>query len=93
MVNLYPVHNRPPFSSPPSPSPPTHPPSPSPPPPQKESQHTLDELSESLHTVEKKMQTAANYFCEDAKKFKLEDLLKEILVFIQQFQSAAEVRG
>ena len=38
------------------------------------------------------MQMAANYFCEDAKQFKLEDLLKEILVFVQQFQSAAEVR-
>ena len=60
--------------------------------PLKESQHTLGELSANLHTVEKKMQLVANYFCEDAKKFKLEDLLKEILLFIQQFQSAAEVR-
>ena len=37
------------------------------------------------------MHSAAEYFCEDTKKFKLEDLLKEILLFVRQFQSATEV--
>ena len=37
------------------------------------------------------MKSVAEYFCEDTKKFKLEELLGEVLSFIRNFQTAAEV--
>ena len=57
-----------------------------------ESRKTLDELTASLEGVEKKMKVVAEYFCEDAKKFKLEELFSELLLFVRGFEGAVEVR-
>ena len=56
-----------------------------------EAKQTLDDFQGSLDTVKKKMTSAAEYFCQDASKFKLEELLKEILTFVNDYENAQKV--
>ena len=56
-----------------------------------EAHRGLDELSGSLKSIEKKTKEIAEYFCEDAKKFKIENLLSELLAFVSGFEAAVEV--
>ena len=51
----------------------------------------VDDLSSSLHSVEKQMKSTAEYFCEDTKKFQIDVLFNELLSFITQFGKALEV--
>ncbi len=57
-----------------------------------ESCETLDQLAVSLEVVDRKMAVVAEYFCEDANKFKLETLFEEIISFVRGFEGAVEVR-
>ena len=52
-----------------------------------EALHGLMEVTESLN------QQMANYFCEDGKKFKLEQCLSEINGFLAEFETAVKVGG
>ena len=56
-----------------------------------EAHQTLDDLQASLGSVSDKMKSAAVYFCQDASKFKLEDLLCELFTFVKDFTSAKKV--
>ena len=56
-----------------------------------EAHQTLEDLQASIHDVSDKMKSAAVYFCQDASKFKLEELLTELLTFIKDFTSAKKV--
>ena len=56
-----------------------------------EAHRGLDELSGSLKSIEKKTKEIAEYFCEDVKKFKIENLLSELLAFVNGFEAAVEV--
>lgn len=56
-----------------------------------EAHQTLDDLQGSLKAVDDKMKSAAQYFCQDASKFKLEELLAELLTFVNDFSSAKKV--
>ena len=56
-----------------------------------EAHQTLEDLQASLKQVSDKIQTAVQYFCQDASKFKLEELLAEILTFVKDFTSAKKV--
>ena len=56
-----------------------------------EAHRGLDELSGSLKSIEKKTKEIAEYFCEDVKKFKIENLLSELLAFVSGFEAAVEV--
>ena len=56
-----------------------------------EAHQTLDDLQASISSVSDKMKSAAVYFCQDASKFKLEELLTELLTFVKDFTSAKKV--
>ena len=43
--------------------------------------------------MERRSTEVAEYFCEDPKKFKLEELMAEVLRFMQAFTNANQVRG
>lgn len=58
-----------------------------------EAHQTLDDLQASLEDVNKKMKSAALYFCQDASKFKLEELLAELLTFVNDFSNAKKVNN
>jgi len=51
----------------------------------------LDDLKSSLAAVTKKMNTVAEYFCQDSKKFKLEDLFSSLLSFLRELGNAQKV--
>ena len=51
----------------------------------------MDDLQGSMENVSKKTKSAAQYFCQDASKFKLEELLVEILTFVRDFSNAKKV--
>ena len=55
------------------------------------SQAELKSLSGELEELEKQMKNVAEYFCEDPKKFKIENLFTDILVFVKTFEGAVEV--
>ena len=52
----------------------------------------LDELSKGLKNIEKQVKEIADYFCEDPKKLKIEELFSELLAFIRTYEAAVEVR-
>ena len=56
-----------------------------------EAHQTLDDLQASMGDVSEKMKSAAQYFCQDTSKFKLEDLLAELLTFVKDFTNAKKV--
>ena len=56
-----------------------------------EAHQTLDDLQASLKTVNDKIKSAAQYFCQDTSKFKLEELIKELLTFVKDFSNAKTV--
>ena len=56
-----------------------------------EAHQTLDDLQASIGSVNDKMKSAVVYFCQDASKFKLEELLTELLTFVKDFTSAKKV--
>lgn len=56
-----------------------------------EAHQTIEDLQASVSKVNDKMKSAAQYFCQDASKFKLEELLKELLTFVKDFTSARKV--
>ena len=58
-----------------------------------EAHQTLDDLQASIGNVSDKMKSAAVYFCQDASKFKLEELLTELFTFVKDFTSARKVRN
>lgn len=51
----------------------------------------MSELVDSLEGVSGRMKETATYFCQDACKFKLDDLLKELLNFIKELENAIKV--
>ena len=57
-----------------------------------DSHKALDVLSDGLHHVDKQTKMVAEYFCEDPKKFKIENLFSELLMFVRTFEGAVEVR-
>ena len=56
-----------------------------------EAHQTLEDLQASLKQVSDMMKSTAQYFCQDSSKFKLEELLGEILTFVKDFTSAKKV--
>ncbi len=56
-----------------------------------EGSQTLDDLKASLGAVTKKMNSVAEYFCQDSKKFKLEDLFAAVLNFLRELENAKKV--
>ncbi len=56
-----------------------------------ESEAILSELCEGLDKVSGQMKETASYFCQDSSKFKLEELLKELLNFIKELENALKV--
>ena len=54
-------------------------------------QGTLEELSASLGATQKKVERVVEYFCEDCKKTKLEEVLSQLLNFVKQLNAAMEV--
>ena len=57
----------------------------------KDSEKSLEELSSGLKDIEKRLKATAEYFCEDSKKLKIEDLLGELFRFVTSFEAAVEV--
>ena len=57
----------------------------------KDAHHGLDELTEGLKNIEKQVKLIAEYFCEDPKKFKIEELFTELLAFVRTYEAAVEV--
>eukprot|EP00731_Ephydatia_muelleri_P007967 Em0004g305a len=51
---------------------------------------TLDELTASLGATQKKAERVIEYFCEDSKKTKLEDIFSQLLSFMKQLHAAME---
>ena len=45
----------------------------------------------SLEAATKKMNKVANYFCQDTKKFKLEELFLDMLNFFRELENADKV--
>ncbi|CAI8013171.1 FH2 domain-containing protein 1 [Geodia barretti] len=58
----------------------------------KDAHRGLDELSEGLKNIEKQVKEIADYFCEDPKKLKIEELFSELLAFVRTYEAAVEVR-
>ena len=56
-----------------------------------ESEAILSELTDSLDSVSERMRTTSDYFCIDSSKFKLEELLTELLRFIKEVENAVKV--
>ena len=56
-----------------------------------EGTQTLEDLKANLAAVTKKMNTVADYFCQDCKKFKLEDLFSSLLKFLKELENAQKV--
>ena len=52
----------------------------------------LHELNEGLKNIEKQVHLIADYFCEDPKKFKIEELFSELLAFVRTYEAAIEVK-
>lgn len=57
-----------------------------------ESKQTLDDLKIKLDEVTTKMNGVADYFCQETKKFKLEELLIDLLSFLKELESAEKVQ-
>ena len=57
--------------------------------------HEADEevasLDKSLSDVQKMNKQIAEYFCEDTKKFKMEECLVEVNMFLSEFEAAVKV--
>lgn len=49
-------------------------------------------LSDSVHDLEEKLKKVAEFFCEDKKKFKIEELFMRLLKFVEQLPVLAKVR-
>ena len=56
-----------------------------------EAKQTLDDLKVTLDKVTHKMNAVAEFFCQDVKKFKLEELFADLLNFLRELQKAQEV--
>ena len=57
----------------------------------KQADQEMKLLTENLDSVLHKSKEAAEYFCEDPKKFKVDGLLGEIHGFISELENAAKV--
>ena len=51
----------------------------------------MESLTAALHIAEKKIQAVEAYFCEDGKKVKVEDIMKQILTFVKQLNVVMKV--
>ena len=51
----------------------------------------LVELNGGLASIEKQLKGIAEYFCEDPKKFKVEELFADLLAFIRTYEGAVKV--
>ena len=51
----------------------------------------MDELTASLGAAQKKAERVIEYFCEDIKKVKLEEIFSQLLGFTKQLHTAMEV--
>lgn len=58
---------------------------------QQEGKQTLDDLKLTLDKVTHKMNTVAEFFCQEVKKFKLEELFEDLLKFLRELEKAHEV--
>ncbi len=56
-----------------------------------EARQTLDDLHLSLEKVSDKMNKVAKYFCQETKKFKLEELFVDMLAFLRELENANKV--
>ena len=56
-------------------------------------QDTLHNLDASLKIAAKKIQAVQAYFCEDGKKVKVEDIMKQMLAFAKQLTLVMKVCG
>lgn len=56
-----------------------------------ESKQTLDDLKVSLDRVTEKMHKVADFFCQETKKFKLEELFVDLLSFLRELENAQKV--
>lgn len=57
----------------------------------KQAEQEMNVLTKNLDRVLRKSREAADYFCEDPKKFKVDSLLGEIHGFISELENAASV--
>ena len=57
-----------------------------------EARQTLDDLRLSLDKVTEKMNGVAEFFCQETKKFKLEELFIDLLNFLRELETAQKVR-
>ena len=51
----------------------------------------LDDLKDTLDKVTEKMNAVAEFFCQDVKKFKLEELFGDLLSFLKELETASKV--
>lgn len=51
----------------------------------------LDDLKQSLDKVTEKMHDVATFFCQETKKFKLEELFVDLLSFLKELATANKV--
>lgn len=56
-----------------------------------EARQTLDDLKISLDQVTEKMNQVAVFFCQEVKKFKLEELFGDVLSFLRELENAQKV--
>ena len=52
----------------------------------------LDDLKLSLDKLTEKMNEVAVFFCQETKKFKLEELFLDLLNFLRELETAQKVR-
>ena len=52
----------------------------------------LDDLKLSLDKLTEKMNQVAEFFCQETKKFKLEELFGDLLNFLRELENAQKVR-
>lgn len=56
-----------------------------------EASQTLGDLKANLDAITKKMNTVAEFFCQDSSKFKLEELFAALLNFLRELENAQKV--
>ena len=57
-----------------------------------EANNDIKALSDSVSDLEEKLKKVAEFFCEDKKKFKIEELFGRLLKFVEQLPVLAKVR-
>lgn len=56
-----------------------------------EAKQNLDDLKVTLDQVTDKMKKVAEFFCQEVKKFKLEELFLDLLNFLKELENAGKV--